>query len=482
MVLPQFRPWLARWEVTATTRRYWRRLTPPQLLAGSFILLIAFGTIGLRVLPGLYTGERLSWLDALFTATSAVCVTGLVVVDTATYFTGAGQAFVLLLIQLGGLGIVTFTTIIILALGRRLSVHHETMTSSAAQIAPIVDYRHLARSIVAFTLAAEAAGALALIVLWLPRFGLDAVWHSVFHAVSAFCNAGFSTFSDNLIGSQRELGVLAVTCALIVLGGIGFLTMDELYLWRKLKQDERRRRRFGGLVPRVSLHTRIVLVTTAGLILVGWVLFGFFEWNVTLRSLPLPAKLMNALLMSITPRTAGFNSIDYVEASHPTNFLTVLLMTIGGSPGSTAGGLKTTTFAIIGLLAWSRFRGLSVTSVAGRTVPEETVQRAVGLFVVCFGLITAAIFALLISEIGLVGHGVAQRGLLPYMFEAASAFNTVGLSMGLTPELTPTGRGVGIVLMYLGRVGPLTFAAAIALRRPSSAGAFRYAYEDVVIG
>ena len=482
MEIPGFRPWLARWEVAAATRRYWRQLTPPQLLAGSFILLISFGTIGLLVLPGLYTGAPLNWLDALFTATSAVCVTGLIVVDTATYFTPVGQAFILLLIQLGGLGIVTFTTIVILALGRRLSLQHEAVTSSTASIAPIVDYRHLARSIVIFTFGIEAVGALALFLLWLPRFGPEAGWPALFHAVSAFCNAGFSIFTDNLIGSQREPGVLLVIGALIVLGGIGFLTLDELYLSWKLRRSERRRRRFNGLVPRVSLHTRIVLTATVALILGGWVLYSIFEWHLTLAGLPPGHRLVNSLFLSITPRTAGFNAIDYSRASDPTNFLTVLLMSIGGSPGSTAGGLKTTTFALIGLLAWSRFRGRTVTSAVGRTVPEETIQRAVGLFVVCFGLMTAAIFLLLIFETGFVSHGLAERGLLPYMFEVASAFNTVGLSMGVTPELSQPGRAVAIALMYLGRVGPLTFAAALALRRPTTRGEFRYAYEDVVIG
>lgn len=483
MQIPGFRTWLVRWEVSAASRRYWRHLTPPRLLAGSFVLLIAFGTLGLMLLPGLYTGESLGWLDALFTATSAVCVTGLIVVDTATYFTPFGQGFVLLLIQLGGLGIVTFTTIVILALGRRLSLHHESLTASAATITPLVDYRHLARSIVLFTLAAEAVGALALFALWIPRFGLEAIWPAVFHSISAFCNAGFSLFSDSLAGSRSEPAVLLVIAALIVVGGIGFLTLDELYMWRKFRRSERRRqRRFKGLMPRLSLHTRIVLVATLALVVSGWVLFSLFEWRLMLDGLPVHHRLVNALFLSVTTRTAGFNTIDHAQASDPTNFLTVLLMSIGGSPGSTAGGLKTTTFALIGLLAWARFRGRTVTSAAGRTVPEETIQRAVGLFVVCFGLVTAGIFLLLISETGLVGHGLADRGLLPYMFEAASAFNTVGLSMGITDALTASGRWLTILLMFVGRVGPLTFAAAIALARPTRDGRFRFAYEDVVVG
>lgn len=451
------------------------------MLAGSFLLLIGFGTLGLRFLPGLYTGERLGWIDSLFTATSAICVTGLVVVDTATHFTLLGQAFVLLLIQLGGLGIIAFTTLVILTLGRRLSLQQETLTVESASVAPIVDFRHLARAIVVFTLAVEALGAAVLMVLWVPRFGFMGAWHALFHAVSAFCNAGFSTFAGNLIGFQLEPAVLLVIASLVVIGGLGFVTMDELYLRRRLKLDRRRLRKFGGIVPRVSLHTRLVLVTTASLILIGWLLLAVFEWSVSLRALPPWAKAVNALFMSVMPRTAGFNAVDYAQVSHPGNFLTVLLMAIGGSPGSTAGGMKTTTFALIGLLAWSRLRGHASVDVAGRTVPEETIQRAVGLFVICFGTMTLAIFLLLLTEVGWVPSGAGGHGLLPFMFEVASAFNTVGLSMNLTPELSPAGRVIGALLMYLGRVGPLTIAAAIALPALHVPD-FRYAHEDVVIG
>lgn len=187
-------------------------------------------------------------------------------------------------------------------------------------------------------------------------------------------------------------------------------------------------------------------------------------------------------MLSITPRTAGFNSIDYGMATDRTNFLTILLMSIGGSPGSTAGGIKTTTVALIGLMAWSRLRGQNLAGLWGRSIPEETIQRAIGLFVLAFGLVTAAIFVLTTSDIGNVPHDQVKHGFLMYMFEAVSAFNTVGLSMGVTPILTPVGKWVVILLMYVGRVGPLTFAAAVALKGSERSKHFRYAYEDVVVG
>jgi trk system potassium uptake protein len=453
----------------------WHRLSAPQLFVGSFLLLIILGTLGLRLLPGLYTGEPLGWVDALFTATSAVCVTGLVVVDTATYFTPFGQAFLLLLIQLGGLGMITFTTLIILVLGRRLSWRQEVLSARAAEPTPHVDFRRLTRDVVRFTLLFEAAGALLLYAFWVPRFGFrDAAWPAVFQAVSAFCNAGFSTFSDSLTGFQTSPVSLLVMMSLIVLGGLGFLTLEELYLSRKAERK--------GAAFRMSLHSRLVLVVTAVLLGGGWLLFTLFEWEVTLAQLPLWARPVNSLFMSVTARTAGFSTVEYATMAERSSFLTILLMSIGGSPGSTAGGLKTTTIALIGLLAWSRFRGYETTNFWGRTVPTETVQRAVGLFVIAFAFVTVAIFLLTTTESGQAIEDAAGGRFLFYMFEAVSAFNTVGLSMGATPELSTPGRWLAIVLMYVGRVGPLTFAAAIALGRPTVGRGFRYAREDVVVG
>lgn len=446
-------------------------LTPPRLLVLSFLGLVLFGTLGLRFLPGLYVGEPLSWLDSLFTATSAVCVTGLIVVDTATYFTGAGQLFLLLLIQLGGLGMLTLTTLVILALGRRLSLHHEAATAEPARIAPDVDFRHLVRRVLAFTLLFESVGALLLFVAWLPRFPVgEAAWHAVFHSVSAFCNAGFSTFSDSLMGFRTAPVSLGVVMALVVAGGLGFLTLEEL----------RRRWRTGGAT-RLSLHSRLALGVTGVLLVGGAVAFTVLEWSNTFADLPSWAKALNGLFLSVTTRTAGFNTVDHAAAADSTNFLSILLMSVGGSPGSTAGGMKTTTMALLVLLAFSRLRGRETTSVWGRTVPSATVDRAVGLFVMGFASITVAILLFSVVEIRPVG-AAPSGSFLAYMFEAVSAFNTVGLSEGVTASLAPFTKLLTVVLMYVGRVGPLTFAAAIALRRKPHAGGFRYAHEDIIIG
>lgn len=449
----------------------WKRLSPPRVFVGSFLLLMLLGTVGLKVLPGLYTGEPLGWIDALFTSTSAVCVTGLIVVDTATYFTLRGQLFILLLIQIGGLGMITFTSLIIVALGRRLSLRQESLSTSNAEVAPHVQPARLLRDIVGFTFLLELIGAIALFCVWFHDFDDWRVtaWHAVFHSVSAFCNAGFSTFSDSLISAQTSPAVLSVIMFLIVLGGIGFLTLEELYLFQKAK---RKGQRF-----RLSLHSRLVLTTTAVLLVVGWIGYFLLDRNGVFKHLGTGDTLVNTLFMSVTARTAGFNNIDYGQASVGSNFFTILLMSVGGSPGSTAGGLKTTTVALIFLVAWSRLRGQQTVTVAGRSVPEETIQRAIGLFVIVFGIVTAGILSLAVVE--------TQAGRTPdflrYMFEAVSAFNTVGLSMGATYELTEVSRVTTVLLMFAGRVGPLAIAAALTVRNDRS-GKFRYAYEDVVVG
>jgi trk system potassium uptake protein TrkH len=445
----------------------WQKVTPPQLFVGSFAMLVLSGAAGLHWLPGLYTGPKLGWLDALFTATSAVCVTGLIVVDTATFFTPLGQAYLLLLIQLGGLGMIAFTSLIILALGGRLSLRQEALSTTTLEGAPRIDTRRLVFDVIRFTLFLEGAGALLLYLLWIPRFGFaGAIWPAVFHSVSAFCNAGFSIFSDSLMSFQDAPFSLAVIMALIVFGGLGFLTLEELWLHYHAVRSKR--------TFRVSLHTRIVLSTTAVLIVGGWVCFCLFEWRAGFAAMSPGAKIVNGLFMSVTSRTAGYNAVDYGQATDSTNFLTIILMMIGGSPGSTAGGIKTTTFALIGLLAWSRFRGTEVTSIASRSLREETTDRAIGLFVVAFGVVTFGIFVLTATE-------RAEQHFLERMFEAVSAFNTVGLSMGLTPDLTEPGRLSVILLMFLGRVGPLTLAAALATRR-TDMGRFRFAYEEVAVG
>jgi trk system potassium uptake protein TrkH len=261
---------------------------------------------------------------------------------------------------------------------------------------------------------------------------------------------------------------LAVASVLIVCGGLGFVTLEELY--QRMFPVKKR-------LTRLSVHTKLVLTTTAVLIGLGWLVFAIFEWHGVLAGMSWMDKLGNAFFMSITPRTAGFNSIDYAQASDSTNFFTMILMSIGGSPGSTAGGLKTTTFALLGLMAWSRLRSQPTATFARRSIPDSSIQRAASLFVIATGIVITSVFALAIIS----GATGAKQDFLELVFEATSAFNTVGLSLGITAELPETARWVLVFLMLTGRTGPLSIATALTVRL-SRRGTYRLAYEDVVVG
>jgi trk system potassium uptake protein TrkH len=444
-------------------------MAPAELLVSSFFALIVLGTLGLKLIPGLYQSEPLGWTDAVFTATSAVCVTGLIVVDTATYFTFSGQLLILVLIQLGGLGMLILTSVIIDALGKKISLNLELATADTRKLIPQVPARVLILNILRFTFVIEATGALIIYLIWAPRIGwIKAIWPSIFHSVSAFCNAGFSTNTSSLMEFQNSPGTILVVVALIVLGGLGFVTiLDFGLLFNKSRKT----------IKRISVHSQLVIWTTGMLILGGWILFACFEWNRLLGEMSVIDKLTNSLFMSVTPRTAGFNTIDYGRATDSTNLLTIILMMIGGSPGSTAGGLKTTTFALLGLLAWSRLRSYSTTTFASRSIPDETIQRGTGLFVIWTTIVVVSVF--IMAYIGdYLGN---EQRFLVRLFETVSAFNTVGLSMGLTNCLSTPSRWVLIVLMFIGRTGPLVIASALTVRL-SSRSKYRLAHEDVIVG
>jgi trk system potassium uptake protein TrkH len=472
---------LAGWQVAVVVAvgvaravaRRWHRMSAPSFFVASFATLIAIGTVGLMLLPGLYTGVELGWLDAVFTATSAVCVTGLIVVDTATFFTFWGQLWILLLFQLGGIGLITLTTAIIGAMGRRLSLRSEMTSVPGAQREDGQPVWQLARRVTRFTVAIESIAALALFLLWLPRFATpEAAWHAIFQSVSAFCNAGFSTFSDSLEGFNESPASLLIMSALIVTGGLGFLALGELGRWW----------RHGGLLRRrrLSSHSYACVVTTVALLLIGTIAYAALEWNGTLAPFALHERVVNAWFMSTTARTAGFNSISYAEIGNAAGLLTILLMFVGGSPGSTAGGLKTTTVVVLASWAWSRTRGRRFVEIHGRAVPAGTLERSVSLTLLAIVIVTLSFFALSVAQD--FGGGAAEHAaFLPTAFECVSAFSTVGLSMGTTGTLEGPGKAVVIVLMFVGRVGLLAFFSAIFLRRRSIAD-FHPAREDLIVG
>ncbi len=443
-----------------------RRFDPsaPQLLVISFLLLATFGWLGFLVLPGLYEGTPMGWVDALFIATSAICVTGLSSIDVPVVLSFWGELWLLLLIQLGALGILTFATSVAVAAGRRAGLEVEEAAGSFTAILPSGTPRQVLR----VTLACEALGALVLLACWWGDHGFGrALWLAIFHSVSAFCNAGFSLFSDNLIGQQRNASVLGILAALIVVGGIGFPVLHDLRARLRGKR-------------RLTTHTRIMLASTAILIVVGAASFLLFEWDRELRALAVGDRIANALFMAITPRTAGFNAVDYAAVSNDSLFLTVALMWIGGGPGSVAGGVKVTTVSLLALLVWARLRGERHVSIAGRTVPDETVHRATGLAVGMILILLAFTLAMLELEPASADRSAERAQLVTHVFEVQSALSTVGLSMNLTPTLSDGSKLLLVVVMLLGRVGPLAVLGAMVLR--ASRSTFRYPHEEVLIG
>ncbi len=425
------------------------RIRPAVAFVLVFAALIILGT-GLLLLPrSTPTGQPLGVLDAAFTATSAVCVTGLIVRDTGTGFTIFGQAVILVLIQLGGLGIMSLTAALALLLGRGIGVRESSLLREVFQVPMLGEVGRMIRFIIIMTITLEAVGVIAIYK------GLDGVvpaggsrlFIAVFHAVSAFCNAGFSTFSNSLAGlSDRPLIMGAVT-GLLVVGGLGFGVVAQILAWFRGRTLRRHGRDY-----RMGLHGRTVLLVSGLLLVTGTALLLALEWNHSLAGETSLARLGHAFFQSATCRTAGFNIMDLNLLSPASLFLMIILMFIGGAPGSTAGGVKVTAVAIVWANLRSISRGLTRVRLGRRELEPVHVQRA--MLVLSGGLVVAvsALFVLLITE---------GQPFMATAFEVFSALGTVGLTLGLTPLLSPVGRVVIILLMFIGRLGPLTLASSL---------------------
>lgn len=435
-------------------------LPPAGLVMAGFAAAIAAGTL-LLLLPWASRGGT-SPVDALFTATSAVCVTGLVVVDTGSHFTLLGQGIILGLIQLGGLGMMTISVLVFIAFGQSISIRYRLALQDLFAPSPSGEILRLTTAILRFTLLAEAAGAALLFLRFRETAPVgEALWQAIFHSVSAFCNAGFALWPESLAGFAGEPLVVLTAAGLIVAGGIGFPVLYELY-------SLTRRRPQGTRPFRLSLHSKAVLLTTGVLLAGGTLLFALLEGDTFGEQ-----TLLGAFFQSVTCRTAGFSTVEMNTLGSPSLAVTLFLMLIGASPGSCGGGIKTTTLFTLAALAWSRVRGQTSASAFHRTLPRKTVGRSLALPVLA-GAVTALGFFLLLAADG-GDHGL----FLPYLFESVSAFATVGLSMGATPEFGAVGKMVLVVLMYIGRVGVLTFSYMIA---GEASARYSYAEENVMIG
>ena len=435
------------------SRTAWE-FTPAQVLVLGFLTLIVIGTALLKLPIAHESGKPFGIIDALFTATSAVCVTGLVVVDTATQFSFFGEVVILGLIQAGGLGIMTTSVLMFLLMGKRISLKERLLMQEALGSFSIAGVVRLTRNIIFVTLLIEAVGALLLFARW----AFDHPWHealyrSIFHAISAFNNAGFDITSESLIPYNRDPFVLGVIALLFIVGGLGFVVLEEFYRHRRWE--------------RLSLHSRVALKVTGLLIVVPWLLFALLEWNNpgTLGPMPWYHKLTNALFLSLTPRTAGFNSITTHLLMDSSLLLTIVLMFIGASPGGTGGGIKTTTFSMIALTIRATATGKEEIQVMGRRLPKDLVDKAVTVAAIAMALIVLMTGLLLVTEAKALDDPENPFTFAKLMFEVVSAFGTVGLSANVTPGLSPLGRLLITVTMFVGRVGPLTMAMALMKRK-----------------
>ncbi len=437
---------------------------PPRLLALSFLLAIIVGTVILS-LPVSTRAGRIPLIDALFTSTSAICVTGLIVVDTPNYFSPFGLGVLLALIQLGGLGIMTFSSFILMTAGRRVSLSDKLVVEGSFRPTAISDFRALLRDVFLFTLSFELIGAAALLLKFAGRGSFfQALVLSLFHSVSAFCNAGFSLFSDSLMNFRGDALVNLTMIFLIVFGGLGFFVLQEIKL--ALRNSLKKER------VKFSLHTKFVAAITLGIILTGAVLLFLMEFDRGFSGLPLKDKVLASVFQVVSARTAGFNTVDLNSLSVASLLLIILIMFIGASPGSTGGGVKTTTFGVVFAFLRSRIRGQEVPQIFSRAIRNDDIIKAYTLISLAVSLIFASTMALLIIQ--------PQLALKEALFEVVSAFGTVGLSLGITPNLHPLSKLVLIITMYLGRIGPLTMLYAFSRVKP--AGHYQFIEESIMVG
>lgn len=412
------------------------------------MLLIVVGT-GLLLLPISKVGPGgASFIEAFFTAVSAVCVTGHIIVDTATHWTGFGQVVIMVLIQVGGFGVMTFASIIGVVVVRRLSLTSRLTTAAETKSLGLEDVKSLVLNVLKISLVIEgAASAILFLWFWL-RYGMppaEAAWIGLFHGVSSFNNAGFSLFSDNLMGYVADPVVSLTICAAIILGGIGFPVIMQLrkHWMRPLAW---------------TMNTRIVLWATPVLLVSGTIYITAIEWNNpgTLGPLDWPSKILAGFFQSVQTRTAGFNSIDIAAADDSTLFGMSALMFIGGGPAGTAGGIKVTTFAVLLFILLAEVRGEGVVNVFGKRLSRSVHRQAIAVVLLSTAVVVAATVAIML---------LSGLGLSAVLFETVSAFGTVGLSTGITADLPVAAQVILAVLMFLGRLGPITFASALALRR-----------------
>ncbi len=442
-----------------------KSLSSSQKLMGGFALIILLSALLLHLPLSSASGQATPMLDCLFTATSATCVTGLVTLDTGTHWSTFGKTVILLCIQLGGIGFMGFATFFFLLIGKKIRLKSRLTLQESYNLARPGGIVRITKHILLFTLITELLGIICSMFTFVPQFGIKSgITISVFHTIAAFCNAGFDIFGNyaSLTGYVSNPFIQIVTMLLIIIGGLGFFVMEDIFIYRK---------QFRAL----SFHTKLVLSTTLILIVVGAGVFFIFEYRnpATLAPLSISDKIVGAFFNSVSPRTAGFNSLNMAALSNGGSLIVILLMFVGGSPGSTAGGIKTTTLAVLLITVHSWIRGKDNIELFRRKISHQHLKKSVAIFVFTSLLIMAAIFILSFTETASLGD---------ITFEVFSAFGTVGLTKGLTPHLTAVGKVVILLCMFIGRLGPLTIALALSRDIHTPQGHYTYPEGEILLG
>ncbi|SFF34558.1 trk system potassium uptake protein TrkH [Paenibacillus algorifonticola] len=438
-------------------------LTSSRIILLSFAIPILLGAI-LLVLPvSSSNGSSVGWLDALFTSTSAVCVTGLVVVDTGTAYSLFGQIVIMCLIQIGGLGFMTYSVLVAVVLGKKIGLKDRLLIQQSTNALSTRGVVRLSLGILAAALVIEAFGSIFLTIRWMGDMDfITAFYYGMFHSISSFNNAGFALWPDSLSRYVGDPLINGVITLLFIFGGLGFTVIIDLWKnrsWRKL-----------------SLHSKIVLSTSGILCVAGFLVIVMIEWfnPATFGSLTWSERIWAGYFQGVVTRTAGFNTIDIASMMTASQFFMIFLMFIGASSGSTGGGIKTTTFVVLLLTLISIVKGKQDVQIMHRRISQSIVMRALAVMVISVIVVIAATLLLTLSE-----HSL-QKDFMEVLFEVTSAFGTVGLSMGMTPELSTLGKLIIILTMFIGRLGPLTLA--FALSQKHSREKFRYPEEKVLIG
>lgn len=442
-----------------------KALKPAQVIVFSFLSVIAIGTVLLMLPMSTVNGNSAGFVNSLFTSTSAVCVTGLVVVDTGTYWSVFGKTVILLLIQVGGLGLMTLTTTVAILLGKKIGLRNRILMQEAFNQFSIAGVIRLTKYVFISTMVFESLGALLLSFRFIPQMGIkNGIYYAIFHSVSAFCNAGFDIMGNgaSLTGYVGDPLVNFVIIGLIITGGLGFAVIVDLFRTQKFSK--------------LTLHAKLVLKITGVLLGVAFVLFFIFEYNnpATIGNMPIFEKLTAISFQAVTPRTAGFNTLDTASLTTPSKVLTMLLMFIGGSPGSTAGGVKTTTIGLMFLTILAVARGVDDIEFSKRRISKGTINKAMAVIFVSAAVVFVMFLLLTYTETRLAFEEI--------LFETLSAFGTVGLSLGITAELSTVGRLIITILMFFGRLGPLTIVLALSHPGHIKKQLIRYPEGKIIVG